>query len=362
MINRRDFLKIGLAVTAASVLPGCIGWQSKPWFVSCCTDKSGAHYAAAFDQAGNLINKLPIPARGHQVIGVPNKPGHALVFARRPGNFLIEIDFASGSVVKQINSVQGQHFFGHGVVTADNKHLLTTENDYEKGRGLVVVRDLDTLTQVDKFDSGGIGPHELRLMPDNNTIVIANGGILTHPAQPRKKLNLDSMEPNLAYMSLNDGKVLSAYQLDNKHLSIRHLDVSKSGKVVVGLQYQGAKNDLNKLIVSHQGEDSLTNLNAPESIWRRMNQYTASVAIDSGADKVAVACPRGDMLTFWNLSSGDFINAHRLSDGAGVTKFGEQFVATNGKGQMFNANANSKQIIGKHSELKWDNHLSQIYS
>ena len=360
MTSRREFLKLGLAVTAASVLPGCINWQSKPWFVSCCTDKSGAHYAAAFDQSGILINKLPIPARGHQVIGIPNKPGHALVFARRPGEFLIEIDFSSGIVVNQVKSDQGQHFFGHGVVTADNKYLLTTENDYGKGRGLVVVRDLATLAQLEKFDSGGIGPHELKLMPDKQTVVVANGGILTHPEQPRKKLNLDTMEPNLSYLSLLDGKLLSSYELENKHLSIRHLDVSDAGKVVIGLQYQGAKNDLNKLIVSHQGEDSLTSLNAPEAIWRRMNQYTASVAIDSKSSLVAVACPRGDMLTFWDLNSGDFVNSHRLSDGAGVTVSGEQFIATNGKGQMFNADPNAQQLIGKHSLIKWDNHLSRI--
>ena len=362
MNSRRDFLKLGLAITAASVLPGCINWQSQPWFVSCCTDKDGRHYAAAFDQTGKLINKLPIPTRGHQVIGVPSKPGHALVFARRPGDFLVEIDFSSGQVVNQINSEQGQHFFGHGVVTPDNRYLLTTENDYEKGKGLVVVRDLTTLQQLDKFDSGGIGPHELRVMPDKQTIVVANGGILTHPSQPRKKLNLDTMMPNLSYLSLEQGKVLGAYELENKHLSIRHLDVSTQGKVVVGLQYQGAKSHLNKLIVSHQGEDRLTDFKAPEAIWRKMNQYTASVAIDSGSEKVAVACPRGDMLTFWDLKSGEFINSHRLSDGAGVTVSDNQFVATNGKGQMFNADSNGQLLIGKHALLKWDNHLSRIYS
>ena len=362
MTSRRDFLKFGLAVTAVSVLPACVSWQSEPWFVSCCTDKSDAHYVAAFTQQGALINQLAIPARGHQVIGIPSRPGHALVFARRPGNFLLEVDFTTGTVVKQIESVAGQHFFGHGVVTADNRYLLTSENDYDKGRGLIVIRDLASLEQLDKFDSGGIGPHELRLMPDNKTVVVANGGILTHPSQPRKKLNLDTMEPNLSYLSLADGKVLDSYELENKQLSIRHLDVADNGKVVVGLQYQGARNDSTKLVVSHHGEDSLTSLSAPDSIWRQMNQYTASVAIDSGADKVAVACPRGDMLTFWQLSSGEFLQSHRLSDGAGGTVSDGEFVATNGKGQMFNADLSNKRLIAKHALLKWDNHLSRISS
>lgn len=68
------------------------------------------------------------------------------------------------------------------------------------------------------------------------------------------------------------------------------------------------------------------------------------------------------MLTFWDLKSGEFINSHRLSDGAGVTVSDNQFVATNGKGQMFNADSNGQLLIGKHALLKWDNHLSRIYS
>lgn len=362
MNTRRDFLKFGLAVTASVMMPGCSSWQTKPWFVSCCTDKQDRHYVAAFDEAGQLINKFPLPARGHQVIGIKNKPGHALVFARRPGDFLLEVDFRHGVVTKQVQSSEGQHFFGHGVVTADNSHLLTSENDYNKGRGLVVVRDMSTLQQVDKFDSGGIGPHELRLMPDEKTIVIANGGILTHPSQPRKKLNLDTMRPNLSYLSLADGKVLASYELPNKQLSIRHLDVADTGKVVIGLQYQGQKSDETQLVVSHQGEGELSPFSAPRAVWHKMNQYTASVSIDSDAKRVAVACPRGDMLTFWDLTSGEFIRSHRLSDGAGVTKGVNGFMATNGKGQIFESNAGAKHLLSQTNEFKWDNHLSRINS
>lgn len=360
MTSRREFLKLGLAVTAASMLPGCVSLKADTWFVSCCTDRAGQNYVAAFDQVGNLINQFPIPARGHQVIGIPSKPGHALVFARRPGYFLMEVDFISGQVIQQKQNDPGQLFYGHGQIAG--KHLLTTENDYNNKRGLVVVRDLDTLEQLDKFDSGGIGPHELRLMPDQNTIVVANGGILTHPEQPRKKLNLATMEPNLAYLSWRDGQLLDTYQLENKQLSIRHLDVSAEGKVVAGLQYQGALHDNTKLVISHQGESNLAYLKAPDSLWRKMNQYIASVAIDSAQRKVAVACPRGDMLTFWDLDSDEFISEHRVSDGAGVVTANQHFIATNGKGQLFNTQSQSKQLLTQYKQLKWDNHVSQLFS
>lgn len=362
MTSRRDFLKLGLAVTATSLLPACASWQSKSWFVSCCTDQAGQHYVAAFDQAGLLINQFPIPARGHQVIGIPNKPGHALVFARRPGYYLMEVDFIAGEVVQQVQNEPGQYFYGHGAVTPDGKYLLTTENDYDNQRGLIVVRDLDTLKVESQFFSGGIGPHELRVMPDSDTIVVANGGILTHPSEPRKKLNLATMKPNLSYLTWQEGKLLDAYELDNHKLSIRHLDVSNDGKVVAGLQYQGNKYDHTRLVISHHGEAALKYLSAPDTVWRKMNQYVASVAIDSTNRRVAVACPRGDMLTFWHLDKDEFVSEHRLSDGAGVALAGDAFMATNGKGQVFNTTDASRLLLNKHANLQWDNHVNPLFS
>lgn len=360
MTSRRDFLKMTMAVTASAVLPACHVFNNETWWVSCCTNKQGEHFAAALNQNGELINLVALPARGHQIIAAPNRGGRALIFARRPGTYLMEVDFQTGEIINQISSEAGFHFYGHGVVSADNSVFFTTENDHHNDLGMVVVRDAQTLKPVDKFLSGGVGPHELKLMPDNKTLVIANGGIKTHPSQPRKKLNLASMQPNLTYLSTNNGQIVGQYEVDNKQLSIRHLDVSQSGKVVIGMQYQGAKNDLTKLVYCHQGEDSLTSFNAPESIWRRMNQYTASVAVNSSEDKVAIACPRGNMMTYWQLSSGQFIQAKRISDGAGVTLNQSVFVATNGKGQVFSVNHDSVKLIKQHNSLKWDNHLNSI--
>ena len=57
---------------------------------------------------------------------------------------------------------------------------------------------------IGAFPTGGIGPHEMQLMPDGTTLVVANGGIETDPTD-RSKLNIDSMRPNLAYLSLDGG-------------------------------------------------------------------------------------------------------------------------------------------------------------
>ncbi|REL32193.1 DUF1513 domain-containing protein [Thalassotalea euphylliae] len=373
-ISRRRFLSFtakgtaAIGTCAAAVGGGLIFSQStsaaQHWLISASTDKSGNHYAAAYRLNGELVSRVKLPARGHDIIEHPFKSGHAIVFARRPGQYFIEVDFNHGEIVKQVSPQAGSHFYGHGI--GNQQVLITTENNYQQGRGAIVVRDINTYQVLEQFDSGGIGPHQLAYMPGNKHIVIANGGILTHPDLPRKKLNLDTMKPNLAYMELTSGKIVDSFELDNHQLSIRHLDVSEKGKVVAGLQYQGAKSDLVPLAIAHQGEASLQYLSASEAIWRRMNHYTASVCIDNAANLVAISCPRADMLTYWSLNDNSFIAKERFSDGAGLAMStdGKGIIATSGKGQILpigqaNNKASSQASVFVDG-IKFDNHLGYL--
>ena len=192
MISRRAFL-FGLGgigavgvIGVVSTTPGSLLLSGqKHWLVSGCSDNKGNFFAAAFDLKGQLINKVALPARAHQVIALKSKPGHALVFARRPGQYVLEIDFIRGEVVNHIAVSDNQRFYGHGALIKNDSLLLTTENDYKNGKGLIVLRDRITQQIIEQYDSGGIGPHQLAVMPNSNEkqIVIANGGIQTHPEQ-----------------------------------------------------------------------------------------------------------------------------------------------------------------------------------
>ncbi|ALO33753.1 hypothetical protein CMT41_02760 [Colwellia sp. MT41] len=374
MISRRKFL-LGLgAVGAVSAIgtmsalntlafPSWLNGQ-KNWLVSACSDNKGNFFAAAFDLTGRLISKVALPARGHEVIAIKSKPGHALVFARRPGNYVLEIDFNRGEVISQIAVSAGRRFYGHGVLIANDSILLTTENDYHSGKGLIVLRERKTQQVIEQYDSGGIGPHQLAIMPHSNEqqIVIANGGIQTHPEQARKKLNLSSMAPNLAYMALGSGHIDGKFELDNKQLSIRHLAVSSQGKVVAGLQYQGASTDEVPLALSHHGEEQLTLLKADINTWRSMKQYTASVCINSDSNTVLITCPKADLLTFWQLDCNEFIASHKLKDAAGATLIADNFIASTGRGRVISQSEPLKpyQVSGDFNDLRWDNHMTAI--
>jgi len=367
MISRRKFLLGLTALGVTSVLPFTPVFSEKSqWLVSGCSDKKGNFFAAAFDLSGELISKVPLPARAHEVIAISSKPGHALVFARRPGNYVLEVDFSTGEIIEHIKVGDGQRFYGHGVLINNDSILLTTENDYQRGQGLIVLRDRKSQQVLEQFDSGGIGPHQLAVMPNSNEqqIVIANGGIQTHPEQARKKLNLDTMSANLAYMDIGSGKVIDKFELENKHLSIRHLDVSEQGKVIAGMQYQGASTDEVPLAIAHQGESQLQYLKADVNTWRSMKQYTASICINDKDNTVAITCPKASLLTYWQLDSNEFISSHKLKDGAGATLAAGKFVISTGRGRVISQENPlvPYQISADFNELRWDNHMTSIVS
>jgi hypothetical protein len=361
-LTRRHFLTA--TATVACSATGLFAFVSSSkaeqyWLVSAATDHNNQHFVCAVDLQGNEISRISLPARGHDAINIEGKPGRAIIFARRPGLYAFEVDFISGQIVHHIRPEQGYHFYGHGVLSTRENTLLTSENHFGTGNGFIVERDASNYQIINRYPSGGIGPHQIALMSNDETLAIANGGIKTHPDQPRKKLNIDSMKPNLSYLDLVSGKIIEQHQLDNPQLSIRHLGVSAKDKVIAGLQYQGIRTDLVPLAVSHIQGSSLKYLKASKQQWRSMNQYTASICVDDNNSLVAISCPRADMITYWSLNNDSFLGTERLSDGAGLA-YTDKLFASSGKGQiaeLAKGSISSSRLAFSFNQLRWDNHL-----
>lgn len=364
-INRRQLLLgASQAALAAWLLPACTTQKSAQWLVSACNNQQGQTMAAAFNNQGEMVSCVKLPARGHDAIALPKKPGYGLVFCRRPDRFAVEIDFINGKITNNIQSQTDSHFYGHGVLSKDGQYLYTTENLYEKKRGLIVVRDAHNYQVLDRFDSGGVGPHELALMPDGNTLVIANGGIETHPNQPRKKLNLGDMQPNLAYLHIASGKVLSSFAPPDNQLSIRHLAVGQNGAVYAGAQYQGKKSTIKPLVFAHHGENNLQAFGASQTQWYKMRQYTSSLLVKD--DLLYVSCPRGSHLSFWDTATREFVGQQAFSDVSGLAYSSGNILASSGKGLLkkLSQTSHTIPIIRPASmsslEVKFDNHMTMI--
>src|SRR5690606_14933154 len=107
--------------------------------------------------------------------------------------------------------------------------------------GVVVVRDARNFGVVGELATNGIDPHEVAWMPDHRSLLVANGGILTHPRSFRRKLNIPTMDPSLCLLDARSGECKEQWRLPDHLLSIRHVSTTSSGVTAIGLQYEGKK-------------------------------------------------------------------------------------------------------------------------
>ena len=346
---------------------------TRPRYLSAATGYDGEHRFAVVNTDGATLSTHLVPDRGHAAAVSPDRR-IAVLCARRPGRFIQVIDLASGTVTRQVDAAEGRHFYGHAVFSHDGTRLLATENAYRSGDGKVGLYDVaGGFVRLGEWPTHGIGPHELALMPDGDTLVVANGGILTHPDRGREKLNLDRMSPSVVLIDTRNGTLVEQVALPPTlhQLSTRHLAVGPHGQIAVVMQYQGPADDLPPLVGVidwlGRGRNRLRLLSAPEPIQRRMANYCGSVAFDSSGEVFGVSSPRGDLFTFWNRD-GAVIASAAVADGCGLAPIGPAgaFVLSSGLGGLWRFD------VGRHvlerlpgpggMPLQWDNHLTAIQS
>ena len=192
-----------------------IGWsdlrQQARRFVSGLRRETGDFALALIDARGRMLAQADMPGRPHAIAA--SADGRLLAAAaRRPGRYLHVLSGDDLAPLAEISAAAGRHFYGHGTFSADGKWLYTTENDYDRARGVIGVWDAENgFRRAGAFSSGGIGPHDMRLMPDGRHLVVANGGIETHPDSGRAKLNLPTMRPNISFLDAS-GTVVAQFE------------------------------------------------------------------------------------------------------------------------------------------------------
>ena len=156
------------------------------FFVAARREPDGGYAAAIFDPHRGDIARVSLPGRGHDAVARPSR-AECVIFARRPGNFAVVLSPDRLTQPVWFTTPETRHFYGHGAFSRDGRLLYTTENDIASGSGMIGVRDAtDNYRHVAEFSAYGIGPHDIAVMPDGVTVVVANGGIETHPDSGRQ--------------------------------------------------------------------------------------------------------------------------------------------------------------------------------
>ena len=218
------------------------------------------------------------------------------------------------------------------------------------------------------LEAHAIGPHELILLSDGRTLAVANGGIQTHPATGRKKLNLATMQPSLAYIDAQSGSLLHDHRLPARlhQASIRHIAASLGDQVAVVMQYEGPRNDLVPLVGFHDGEEEEIELPNPgDAVLRSLRHYCGAAAVDAAGQILAASAPRGGVITFWSMPERRYLSRLALGDGCGIAPSGEPggFLASSGYGKLVHHNALSGETLrldDPAAPVAWDNHLLSL--
>lgn len=351
MADRRAFLAGMLATGLAP--RGSWASLGEPIYLSAAKTSEGTYVICGLTQAGEISFQQPLPARGHAAAAHPHR-AEAVTFARRPGTYGIVMDCITGHEIARLQAPASRHFYGHGAFSADGALLFTTENDFDAGRGVIGIWDVQRgYERVGDVSSGGVGPHDIKLMPNEATLVVANGGIETHPDTGRAKLNIPTMRANLSYLNF-DGRLLDQMELEPAHQknSIRHLAVDAKGRVAFAMQWQGDLGDDLPLLGVHDRQLGQTHLFDAAST-RKMNGYLGSVTMTADGSRIAVTSPRSGLLQlFQDMQLTQEVS---LADVCGVAPSPEGFMITTGDGVTATLGGHST----KHS-LAWDNHLVVI--
>ncbi|MEM6304271.1 MAG: DUF1513 domain-containing protein [Pseudomonadota bacterium] len=351
MPSRRAFVA---GVMAAGLMPRP-SWAEagNPALLSAAQTPNGRFVLCGLGSDGALRFQLPLPARGHAAAAHPDQP-LAVAFARRPGRFAIVLDCRDGRETARLQAPEGRHFYGHGVFSADGRLLFTTENDYAAARGMVGVWDAARgFERVREFPSGGVGPHDIKRLPGTDILVVANGGIETHPETGRAKLNLATMRSNLSYLDA-EGQVIEQVRLGPEHQrgSIRHLAVAGNGTVAFAMQWQGDLNsDLPLLGLHHRLASKLEM--AEDTSVRATQGYLGSVAMSRDGRRTVTTSPRAGVAL--EFEGARLVTRTGLADVCGVAAADAGFTVTTGMGRV--RPAVGAEVI---HPLAWDNHLVTI--
>ncbi|SDF71735.1 hypothetical protein SAMN05216571_101359 [Onishia taeanensis] len=362
MWQRREFLKaamLGLGSLGLPALCWAQGEHQDAWLWSAIDDAQGHQLLGYQPSTGNRF-RAPVPERCHGGCRRPGQPQIAL-FSRRPGRLAHVLDGNEQREVTRITAGPDHHFYGHGAYSPDGRLLYATANRIKDSAGVIRVFNAENDYALEgEIDLAGIGPHELRLMPDGQTLAVGLGGIRTHPDYGRVKLNLDDMAPALLLVDRLSGAILERHAPSHHQLSCRHLDVAPDGSVLAGYQFQGPAWEQQPLLAFREPDGSFAEMALPDDLTDTLRHYIASIAMAPDAPLALITAPRGHRVLLLDRNERRLIASHHLPDAAGALPDGNGgFWVSSGEGEIFRVPGDGSQPQRLDAlDLRWDNHLS----
>ncbi|TAV76333.1 DUF1513 domain-containing protein [Rhizobium leguminosarum] len=353
-IDRRNFVKAaGLGFLAALAPRSLMALErADAVYASGIRAADGSFAVATVTERGEIVDQVALPARAHGM-AFSASTGKTVAFARRPGTYAMIFDPWNKSEPVVINSREDRHFYGHGAFSPDGRLLYASENDFDGNRGMIGLYDAtDRFTRIGEFETYGIGPHDMTVSDDGRLLIVANGGIETHPDFGRTKLNLGEMQPSLALIDAATGALVEKHVLPAEwaELSTRHVDLDGAGRIWFACQYEGHRKDLPPLVGHFAKGEDLTFIDLPEETTRRLANYVGAIAVNRSEGLVGITSPKGGASVTIDARTGKLLAETFLPDAAGIAPARSGFAVSSYEGDF----------LSTRSDVAWDQHIVRI--
>jgi hypothetical protein len=363
-VNRRAFIAGSAIAIAGGAVAAALRLQGdglRGTLLSAFEDARGDQYVGGASLERQHIFGARVPMRAHGCAVDPSDPQRVLFFARRPGTEAFELDLATLQTRTVFTTGSGRHLAGHGVFSSGGDLLYVPEHDYEHARGVLTVRDARTFAIVYEIDTHGIDPHEVALSPDGRTLLVANGGIMTHPRTFRRKLNIATMDPSFCAIDAASGNCVELWRLPDHLLSIRHLALAGTDTAAIGLQYEGDPAQAPGIAAVYRPAEGLRLLQAPTEERVKFRGYVASIAVSAAHDLIVAACPYGEGVACWALSDGRYVGFIAANETYGLARLADgSVVGSQRDGSAYRLAEHRRRVeamaLDRARTIRWDDH------
>lgn len=282
----------------------------------------------------------------HGVTAHPSDPFRVAVFEKK-GPGACELDLKKGRLIRKIETSPDRYFYGHGVYDRWGEVLFATETVFKTGRGVVVIRDSQTMKTLGEFPSYGFNPHDCQLIKGGEVIVITNAGGTMQSGH----------KPCVTYVDVRSQKLLEKFEMEKESFNTGHFSISDSGElVVVSAPREGLSENSLGAISTLSSSGDLKLMEGPSEILEGLRSETLSVCINNKNDTFVATSPKGNQLVIGNLKSQRIIKSLELDNPRGVALTEDQthFIVSYG------ANGNVLLIDSTSFEIKKDSVMERL--
>lgn len=279
------------------------------------------------------FHAIQAPSRAHEINIHPHKRN--IVFGSPKWESEAYLADVQGlSVLKTVSSNKGELFYGHSIYTSDGKYLICSMNSEKEMKGFISIRDASTLSEVRRFSSYGLMPHQVRWFIQDKSIIVVN----SYPDKDDKNQG----HSNVCIIDVKTGDIIKKYETSIQRHSHFTLTKKKEELIICRASVNSDATLYEKILlkdgslsigkeasaVSSEGVESLSHVLFEEKslalitvtgqnrlvFWDyRNNQILFSKAFDDEPRGIILDRPKKVVYVSFRKKNANYINAYEAS-------------------------------------------------